>query len=136
MAMSKIYLTLAKHLVIRMPTLSKKYPSSRAVFHKWRGLECFTERIDISEASTDDLERVFAAPKANLVAVRTKDLPIHLSLTPIAIHLPYLQILHRFLPVPCEEVGKRLSLSELRQLENRIPDEIYAEMLGARLRDT
>jgi hypothetical protein len=138
-AMGEIYFTLAGS-ARRMPPLSGKYPSSDCVFYKWRGLECRTERIDISTASAEDLELIFDAPRARLIEIKAEGYPgnpnIYLSLAPIAIHLPYLEILHRLLPVPCGEVGKRLSSSELQQLKNRIPDEIYAEMLGAKLRET
>lgn len=136
--MGEIYLTLSKRTVIRTPLLSRRYPSKRRVFLKWRGLECHTEETDISAASSEDLERVFDAPKANLIEVVTpKDHPnIYLSLAPIAIYFPYLEVLHRLLPVPCEEVGKRLSICELRQLRSKIPDEVYAEMLSAKLKET
>jgi hypothetical protein len=138
MAMGEIYLTLWRRTAIRTPLLSGRYPSKRRVFLKWRGLECYTERTDISEAGTEDMSLVLSAPKADLIEIVTpEDHPnIYLSLYPVGVYFPGLQILHRLLPVPCGEVGKRLSTSELQQLKTRIPGDIYAEMLGARLRET
>jgi hypothetical protein len=39
-------------------------------------------------------------------------------------------------PVPCDELARHLTVEEIKRLQGKIPDEAYAELLGAKLRET
>jgi hypothetical protein len=124
------------HEVVGFPP--SPHPLASGVW-EWRGLQ---HREDVLGLCRGD--KVPKPPK--VVAVRTEDNKCLLvSTEPFAVRfqggfqwqfMTDTPLLFPAVPVSTEELGRVLSVGEIRRLQGRIPAELHAELLAATLKET